>query len=296
MPNIISFPHDKLVKKFLEDRGVAISFLETHLPSRILKNLDLLTVVPCSETAVSDEWKKYHSDVVFRCKKTGKEGRYVYILVEHQSVPDRFMPIRVLRYELNILGKYLDAKKRPKKLPNIVTIVLYHGKGKYPYPTDIASCFQNGKVTGRGLLEPMNLVDLASLSKKELKLYRKPDAVLKILLKYSNEINFVEEITEFMRDVPSIFRSLSRKQLKFTYEYVMFRAGGTKENEKLMKEAIKNTLGEEDAGQFFSLVDYYTLKGKESVAKEMLLEREPIERITKFTGLTRDELEEIAKA
>ena len=124
MPNIINFPHDKLVKKFLEDRGVAISFLETHLPHRILKDLDLLTIVPCSETAVSDEWKKYHSDVVFRCKKRHKEDEYMYILVEHQSVPDRFMPIRVLRYELNVLGKYLDAKKRPKKLPNIVTIVL----------------------------------------------------------------------------------------------------------------------------------------------------------------------------
>ena len=120
MSNISHHPHDKLVSKFLEDKKVAIDLLKKHLPAKALENLELSTLKASSETFVSDKSKKYHNDIVFHCKTKEDKDAYIYLLIEHQSTPDPFMPVRMLRYKLNVLAKYLDAKKQPEKLPNII--------------------------------------------------------------------------------------------------------------------------------------------------------------------------------
>ncbi len=64
MSNISHRPHDKLVKKFLKDRRIAIDLLKKHLPANVVKTLNLATIEPTSESAIDEKWKEFHNDIV----------------------------------------------------------------------------------------------------------------------------------------------------------------------------------------------------------------------------------------
>ena len=168
MSNISHNPHDKLVKRFLSDKNVAIDLLKQHLPANVMEKLNLSTIKATSETAIDDKWKEFRNDIVFNCKTKDNKDTYIYMLVEHQSTPDPFMPARVLRYKMNVLGKYLDAKKKPKKLPNIVSLVVYNGTKKYPHAKDVFSCFEDKELAKQDIIEPMVLLDLTDTPEEDI--------------------------------------------------------------------------------------------------------------------------------
>jgi hypothetical protein len=66
---------------------------------------------------------------------------FIYVLVEHQSRPDRFMALRLLRY----IGRILDAYRRnnPKahRLPAVIPLVLCHDRKPWPYATDLGALY-----------------------------------------------------------------------------------------------------------------------------------------------------------
>lgn len=313
MSNISHHPHDKLVDKFLEDKEVAISLLKNHLLPTQLERLDLSTLQATSETAVSDQWKKYHNDIVFQCKTKDNKNAYIYTLIEHQSTPDPFMPIRILRYKLNVLSKYLDSKNPPKKLPNIMSLVIYHGEQKYPYEKDIFSCFEDKELAMHDITKPMLLLDLSETPKKELIEKGGADAVFKLLLKYSRTKDFIGKIQELMFTSPDLFLSLSLQQAGYMYEYAMFVGKGTPENAKNMENAMQQVYGETKARKIFSLADYYKQearkegkkegmekgmeKGKKErnieIAKQMIVKGMKVSLISELTGLSLEQIKKL---
>ena len=81
----------------------------------------------------------------------------IVILVEHQSSPERFMPIRVFNYLFSLLNKHLTAEDFVKNqednqlLPAVYPIVFYHGKPKrYPYSMKVIDCVENPANIMRG--------------------------------------------------------------------------------------------------------------------------------------------------
>ena len=254
----ISQPHDKIVSKFLSDREAAIDVLKKNLPAKSLAKLDLTTLTASSETVVSPNWKKYHNDIVFHCKtKDKKKDTYIYTLIEHQSTPSPLLPVRLLRYKLNVLSKYLDAKTQPKKLPNIISLVIYHGKEKYPHPRDVFSCFEDKELAIKDITEPMHLLDLTDTPEEELLQHGGIDATLKILLKWSRDKNFIEKLQRIMVSRADIFLSLSLELAGKMFEYVMFVGKGTDQNAKAMENALQKIYGERKTKKIFSLADYY---------------------------------------
>ena len=272
MTKITHNPHDKLVKKFLQDRKVASDLLKNHLPAHVLKELDLSKLQATSETAIDEGWKEFHNDIVFHCKTKKGDDTYIYALIEHQSTPDPFMPLRLLRYKLNIVGKYLDAKKKPDKIPNVVALVIYNGAGTYPYAKDIFSCFQNPALAKSDITNPMNLLDLSEIPAKEITRMGGADAVLKLLLKFSRELDFIQKIKEHMYANSKIFVTLSETQARFMYEYVLFVGSGTKENANTMNEAIQQTYGADKATKIFSLFDYFKQEAMQEGKKKGIKE------------------------
>jgi len=250
-------PHDKLVSKLLEDKSIAIELFKNHLPAQYLEKLSLHTLKPSSETAVSRDWKKYHNDIVFQCKTKDNNQAYLYLLIEHQSTPDPFMPIRLLRYKLNILGKYMDSSKRPKKLPNVIGLVIYHGKREYPFPQDVPSCFEDPALATAELMKPMLVVDLAAMPEDVLLQHHSADTLLKILLKLSRQKDFIRKVEQLISMQPQIFLSLSSTQAGFVFEYVLRVGKGNPQNAKIMKTAMNQLYGEKKASKVFTLMDYF---------------------------------------
>ena len=70
-----------------------------------------------------------------------------------------------------------------------------------------------------------------------------------------------------------------------------------------MKEAIQSTYGDARAKKFFSLADYYKKEGEEKglkegeqkrnkeIARQMLVDGESTEKVSKYTGLSVPEVE-----
>ncbi len=267
---LIYHPHDKLVSKMLDDKRVAIDLLKSSLSPKKVAKLDFSTLQPTAETAVGEDWKKYHNDVVFHCKT--KAQKNVYIIIEHQSTPDRFMPLRILRYKYNLIGKYIDAKNPPEKIPNVISLVIYHGEKEYPYSTDVVACFEDEELATNDLEEPMHVLNLKKVSEAAMLRNGGADSLLKFLLKYSREKNFIQRIQAFMKERPNIFLSLSAAQAKYIFEYIFNVGKGTPENARIMKAAMNQLYGAPKAKKIFSLADYFRLEAKKEGKQEGRIE------------------------
>ena len=126
-------PHDRFIRSMMSDQLVAREFFEQHLPENIKKLVHLNTLKPQSDSFVDEELKMKMVDLLYRVQFGEKEG-YLFLLLEHQSKPDKWMAFRLLKYSLAIMEKHLK-ETHAKELPVVYPMVLYNGKSKYRYST-----------------------------------------------------------------------------------------------------------------------------------------------------------------
>ncbi|MBX3272134.1 MAG: Rpn family recombination-promoting nuclease/putative transposase [Sandaracinaceae bacterium] len=98
-----------------------------------------------------DRASEARTDLLFSAR-LGEQRVLVYVLVEHQSRPDAYMPLRMYR----CVGRVLDAQarqQRRKRLPVVVPVVLHHGAGGWTAPRRLSDLFDWDQET-RALLAP----------------------------------------------------------------------------------------------------------------------------------------------
>ncbi len=106
--NATPTPHDATFRQFLTQPDIARDFMEIHLPADLRAICDLRTLKLASGSFVEADLRQYFSDVLYSLKTTAGEG-YMYVLIEHQSSPDRHMAFRLLRYAVAAMQRHLDA-------------------------------------------------------------------------------------------------------------------------------------------------------------------------------------------
>ena len=129
--------HDGLFKLGFGDPVHAAGELRSVLPAAIVGAvaLDQLERVPGS--FVDEELAQRHTDLLFRAPRrdTG-EPLYLYFLIEHQSEPDRWMPLRVLGYVQRIWETLLRDES-PRHLPPVVPLIVHHGESGWSAPRSL---------------------------------------------------------------------------------------------------------------------------------------------------------------
>jgi len=123
-------PHDAVFKQFLTDPAVAKDFMAQHLSESVRAVCDFSTLRLASGSFVEESLRACFSDVLYSLKTAGGDG-YIYVLIEHQSTPDRHMAFRLLRYAVAVMQRHLDAGHT--KLPLVIPVLFYNGK-RSPYP------------------------------------------------------------------------------------------------------------------------------------------------------------------
>jgi len=97
-----------------------------------LLDLDSAEQVPSSFTSRGHQRRE--SDIIWRFRRRDNgEPVYVYILLEFQSKPDRYMPVRMMTY-MGLFFEYLIAKgllPKSGKLPLVIPVVIYNGLGPW---------------------------------------------------------------------------------------------------------------------------------------------------------------------
>jgi hypothetical protein len=125
--------HDGGYKRLFSEPRMVQDLLTGFIPGDWVRKLDFSTLEPVKSDPISDQLDRRVDDAIWKVRLKDNSCLYICILLEFQSTPERFMPLRILTY-LSLLyedvvrsGQLLPGKKLPPVLP----IVLYNGKTRW---------------------------------------------------------------------------------------------------------------------------------------------------------------------
>jgi predicted transposase YdaD len=146
-----------------------------------------------NKSYIDEKLKHLHSDRVYTCK-LDKNGPHVYILIEHQSKPDRSLPLRCLQYNVAILAEHFAQHRRGKHIKPLIilNLCLYSGK-KTPYPYSVESydCSLDSNLVRPVLPRLLPLIDLGQLREAALTQHGTAD-LLELLFRQGRAKTFLE--------------------------------------------------------------------------------------------------------
>ncbi len=153
----------------MSDLRVAKEFLQQHLPKDLMRVLDLNGLEICKDKFHHVNLKSKITDMLYRAplKEDSTTFSYIAVLVEHQSTPQKTMPLRVLSYETAIMHQHME---RYGVVSLVYSIVFYNGRLPWNYSCDIKDLIQAPQeLIEHYALQPFQLVDLNQISDLELR-------------------------------------------------------------------------------------------------------------------------------
>ena len=129
MAEEIHHPHDALVRAVFSDVAETASFLRAHLTQEVSQALNWPTLRQLEGSFVDEDLRGSETDLLYEVAHvSGETSVWLYLLIEHQSRPDRWMRFRLLKYCCRIWEVDLTAKPTPSTLRPIVPLVFYQGE------------------------------------------------------------------------------------------------------------------------------------------------------------------------
>ena len=116
-------PHDKLFKAGFSDPVTAAAFLRDQLPPVVSGLIEWSNLKLQSGTFIDSQFRHTESDLLFSTTVSGKSCQ-LYLLFEHQSSPDPWLALRLLRYMVRIWEAHCQAHPGSSNLPAILPVVL----------------------------------------------------------------------------------------------------------------------------------------------------------------------------
>jgi len=297
----INHIHDKTFRKILDDKKEFTIFINKIF--NLEEKLEEKDIEKYNRKFVSVDYTNQESDVIYKLK-----NKEIFILVEHQTKIDKKMPIRILKYELEIIRSRMDENNR-LEFPIIIPIVLYTGKQRWNAKINYPS-YNSELARYRGLKKvEYNLVDINDYTIEDL--YKENSILTKIMIleksnKYIEIINNVDKIVNKVYD-SKLYTQTQKEMLLNILNNTMINIVGNKK----MKEYKIKLKGGENMLALYEMIEnerneiYSTgikegkVKGKiegiKAIAKKMLRMKFDKDTIMKATGIKEEELENLKK-
>jgi len=297
----INHIHDKTFRKILDDKKEFTIFINKIF--NLEEKLEEKEIEKYNRKFVSIDYTNQESDVIYKLK-----NKEIFILVEHQTKIDKKMPIRILKYELEIIRSRMDENNR-LEFPIIIPIVLYTGKQRWNAKINYPS-YNSELARYRGLKKvEYNLVDINDYTIEDL--YKENSILTKIMIleksnKYIEIINNVDKIVNKVYD-SKLYTQTQKEMLLNILNNTMINIVGNKK----MKEYKIKLKGGENMLALYEMIEnerneiYSTgikegkVKGKiegiKAIAKKMLRMKFDKDTIMKATGIKEEELEKLKK-
>jgi predicted transposase YdaD len=141
MPDEDTFhAHDRLFRAGLSNPAAAAAFLIDRLPPEVAARIDWSTLKLEPGSFVDPDLRLSESDLLFSAKADGRDIG-IYVLFEHQSTRDPYLPMRLLRYMVRIWHRWeLNPENRPP-YPQIVSTVLAQNGSVWNVDPTLSSLF-----------------------------------------------------------------------------------------------------------------------------------------------------------
>lgn len=78
-------PFDKLFRRSMQEKKIAIELLKTYLPAELVEKIDFSTLTLLNGSTLLKNLKLTHADCVYGCTIQGQDG-FIILNCEHQSV------------------------------------------------------------------------------------------------------------------------------------------------------------------------------------------------------------------
>lgn len=135
-------PHDKLFRAVFGAPAEAAGLLRAYLPEPLAVELQWSRLTVQHATFVDEQLRDSESDLLFAIDRAaGDPPAWLYVLLEHQSQPDRWMPFRLLKYCCRIWDRDRRMHPRERGLRPIIPLVLYQGRGRWSRSPELAELF-----------------------------------------------------------------------------------------------------------------------------------------------------------
>ncbi|HEY8376622.1 MAG TPA: Rpn family recombination-promoting nuclease/putative transposase [Nannocystis sp.] len=262
-------PHDALFKAAFSNLDLARDAL-THILGPLAAELDLANLTLVSGSFVDEALRNRHADLVFSTTLAGQPV-LVYILYEHQSTDEPWMPLRVMIY----MSRLWDAvrKEQPEltQLPPIVPVVLHHGERPWRSPRH----FEALVAAPPALLPhvPHFSFVLYDLARDETTVQTAPAGVRLVLLALQRA-RLLADLAQLFRGLAPTLRELAARPgaqevVRLVFRYIgMVRGVG----DRAIIDVIATEVGPEEARQMQTLAEMWEHQGREKGRQEGRLE------------------------
>ncbi len=99
MDHDVRRPHDKLFRTVFSHPAEAAALLRAYLPESLARDLAWSSLTVRDASFIDEQMRDSESDLLYAIERTaGDQPAWLYVLLEHQSKPDRWMPFRLLKY------------------------------------------------------------------------------------------------------------------------------------------------------------------------------------------------------
>lgn len=135
--------HDPSYKLLFSHPQMVEDLLRGFVREPWVQHLDFSTLENVTATAISDDLRSRHHDLIWRVRY-GPRWLYVYLLLEFQSTVDPYMAVRVLTY-VGLLYQDLIRRKELNadgRLPPVFPLVLYNGESRWRAASELSALIE----------------------------------------------------------------------------------------------------------------------------------------------------------
>ena len=141
-------PHDRLFRSVFSDTSEAAAFLQATLPETLRNTFDWTTLTLLDGTFVDEDLQGSQSDLLYQVERTATgQPASMYLLFEHQSSPDPWMRLRLLRYCCRIWEADRRDDPTRNELRPIVPVVFYQGARGWNHSNEFSDLFSEASRT-----------------------------------------------------------------------------------------------------------------------------------------------------
>jgi predicted transposase/invertase (TIGR01784 family) len=301
--------HDLTFKKLMEHKVFFKAFFKSYLPEEVCIsiNWDSAKIFKISNEHIREarlskavfNLIKATGDIAYLVEKKNTSKKVlIYLHTEHQATPDRYIPLRTALYILGVLYEFVRINPK-EQLPEVYSVIYYHGVAAYPYPKNIWGMFSQDYVAKQYLFDP-NFIDLRKVDDQTLLGHQEIGAA-----EYAFKHIFEKEIRPYIKPMIASLQKMDSTIKVHVVKYLL-AVSESKDSEATLKE-LDEALGEEDImGSIAKYLEekgyqkgltYGEYKGKAEgklegkqestleIARNMLKEGLSIDFIKKITGI-----------
>jgi predicted transposase/invertase (TIGR01784 family) len=311
-------PHDSFFGHMMEKKNLAKSFFMSQLPQAINEALNWDTLQIAESARRNPGRKTRYTDITYSCRL--KEEDILIYLHGEQERSDKIpkMIARILGYNAGLITQCL--RQGSKKVPLIINFILYNNPraSTETYPThswDYSEVPWMHKLLYDKYFFLLNVKQTPDITLADCG----PSGFMSLLLKRTEEHNFEEWLKSHGRLIKQLMEDIALSGIAsddifdLSLSYIVtvakdksedlldtFKALFPQYNEKIMTvakqlerkgEIIGKRKGEIIGKRKGEIIG--EMMGKKEVAKNMIRGKEPLDKIIKWTGLSREEVEKM---